>query len=50
VLKGEAVASYSGCPIRTIELPANGHSIAIMGSFAGNTQYAASMSTWELFV
>ena len=50
VLKGEPVASYPGCPIRTIELPGNGHSIEIMGSFAGNAQYAASTSQWELFV
>jgi len=47
--KGEAVASYPGCPIGTIELPANGHSVEIMGSFAGNAQYAASTSKWEPF-
>ena len=50
VLKGEPVASYPGCPIRTIELRANGHSVEIMGSFAGNAQYAASTSNWERFV
>ena len=63
VLKGEAVASYPGCPIQglagpgglalrlgAIEVPANGHSIEIRGSFAGNAQYAASTSQWELFV
>jgi hypothetical protein len=50
VLKGEAVASYPGCPIGTITSPANGDYIEIMGSFAGNAQYAASTSKWELFV
>jgi hypothetical protein len=50
VLKGEAVASYPGCPIGTITLPANGNYVEIMGSFAGNAQYAASASKWELFV
>jgi hypothetical protein len=49
VLRGEAVASYPGCPIGTI-FPARGNSVEIMGSFAGNGQYAASASKWELFV
>jgi hypothetical protein len=50
VLTGEAVASYPGCPISTINVPASGNSVQIMGSFAGNGQYAASASKWEPFL
>jgi hypothetical protein len=49
VLKGESVPPYSGCPVGTITAPEN-HYIEVMGSFAGNAQYAASVSKWELFV
>jgi hypothetical protein len=49
VVRGEAVAGHTACPIGTVTAPAE-QSIGIEGSFAGNAQYAPSASQEQLLV
>jgi hypothetical protein len=49
VLKGDAAESYAACSLGTVTAP-EGDEIDIMGSFAGNGQYASSTGEWHLFV
>ena len=46
---GESERGWEACPFRLFHVP-EGHILDIQASFAGNSQYAASSSEYELFL